>query len=258
MTEEMNMTQQEPAQMPWEARMYPETWAGSYSSRDCTVTFYTRVHALLDPTATMLNVGAGRGANILRDLSPYRRKIQTFKGRVQRVIGLDVDPVVVENPDLDEAHVIEPTSPFPLPAQSVDLVIADHVLEHLEFPQAFAAEVERVLKPGGWLCARTPTKWGYIGIATRAIPNRLHTRMLSRLQPTRKAEDVFPTFYRMNTMSDLRKPFPPARWRHCTYGYNGVPGYHANIPLLFRAIEAWCWLMPSALSAKYHIFIQKK
>lgn len=252
------MTENTAAQMPWEARMYPETLAGRYSHRDCTVAFYTRVDALISPSATMLNVGAGRGANILADLSPFRRKIQTFQGRVRRLIGVDVDPVVLENPDLDEAHVIEADGRYPIPDHSVDLVICDHVLEHVEHPKAFAAEIERVLKPGGWFCARTPVKWGYIGIGARAVPNAFHVRFLEKLQPQRKAEDVFPTFYRMNTGSALQKAFPRDRWLNCTYGYNGVPSYHANRPLIFKAIEAWCWLMPRSLSAKYHIFLQKK
>jgi len=257
MAEERRMPPQEPAGMPWEARMYPETFAGAFCHRDCTVAFYTRIDALIDPSMTILNLGAGRGHAFMTDPSPYRRKIQALKGRVKRVIGLDLDPVVRENPDLDEAHLIEVDGSYPLDDQSVDLIICDHVLEHIEAPLRFVAEVERVLKPGGWFCGRTPVKWGYIGLGARLVPNSLHVGFLKYLSPQREAEDVFPTLYRMNTMSALRKAFPPGRWLNCTYGYNGIPAYHANIPLLFRVVEAWCWLMPRSLSAKYHVFIQK-
>lgn len=243
--------------LPSEAKMYPETFAGAYSHRDCTVAFYTRIDALLDPHMTVLNIGAGRGANILADRSAYRRKIQVFQGRASKVIGLDVDPVVKDNPDLDESHVIEPIGRYPIDDEAVDLIVCDHVLEHVEYPVQFVAEINRVLKPGGWFCARTPAKWGYIGLGARAIPNEAHVKLLRHLQPQRKAQDVFPTFYRMNTRSRLREAFPAGQWRDCTYGYNGVPGYHANVTLLFKAIEAWCWLMPRSLSAKYHVFMQK-
>lgn len=241
-----------------EDRIYPEMHAGLFSHRDCTVAFYGRIDALLEPSMTLLNLGAGRGANILADRSPYRRKLQTFRSRVAKVIGVDVDPVVIENPDVDEAHVIELNDPYPLADSSIDIVVSDHVLEHVDNPREFAVEALRVLKPGGWFCARTPVKWGYIGIGARLIPNSLHVRFLKHLQPRREAEDVFPTRYRLNTKSALRQAFPEADWRHCTYGFNGVPGYHANNLALFKLVDAWSWVMPNALSAKFHVFLQKR
>jgi len=242
----------------FEAKMYPENEAGGFSRRCCTVAFYSRINALLDPSMVILNLGAGRGANIAEDSSTYRQKLQTFRGRVARVIGLDLDPVVLENPDLDEAHVIEIGKPYPVADESIDLIISDHVLEHVANPAEFAAEIDRVLKPGGWFLARTPTRWGYVGLGARLVPNSLHTRFLEKLQPERKAEDVFPVVYRMNTLGALRKVFPPARWHHYTYGFNGDPGYHANRRVLFRLVEMWGWLMPRWLSAKFHVVLRKK
>tara|TARA_R110002124_G_scaffold282580_1_gene457869 strand:- start:24969 stop:25595 length:627 start_codon:yes stop_codon:yes gene_type:complete len=207
---------------------------------------------------TMLNIGAGRGANILEEYSPYRRKVQTFKGRVSKLIGIDVDPVVMENPELDEAYIVAPKDIYPLADNSIDIIVSDHVLEHVEFPLEFATELHRVLKPGGWFCARTPVKWGYIGIGARLVPNSLHVKILKMLQPGRKAEDIFDVFYRINSRSAIRRAFPPSLWKDCTYGFNGVPGYHGNRKALFRLVEFWCWLMPRSLSAKFHIFIQKR
>lgn len=243
---------------PYEFSVYPECEAGQYSHRDCTVAFYTRIAAVLPDDAVVLNLGAGRGANITQDYSPYRRKIQQFKGRVAQVIGIDVDDAVHANPDLDEAHVFEIGQPYPVADNSVDVIICDHVMEHVADPEHFAAEVNRVLRPGGWFCGRTPTKWGYVGLGARAIPNGMHTGVLTSLQPQRKAEDVFPTVYRLNTFGDLSRHFPPEDWFNCSYGYNGVPSYHGNRRILFRFIEAWCWLMPRALSAKLHVFVQKR
>ena len=71
------------------------------------------------------------------------------------------------------------------------------------------AEIERILKPGGWFCARTPNKWGYISLGANLIPNSLHVRFLKFLQPDRQEEDVFPTRYRMNTIAALKTHFPP-------------------------------------------------
>jgi len=43
-----------------------------------------------------------------------------------------------------------------LPEGSFDLVTARHLIEHLPAPQAFMAEVRRILKPGGRLLIQTP------------------------------------------------------------------------------------------------------
>lgn len=241
-----------------ESRMYPEFSAGLFSRQDCTVAFYTRIHSLLDESKVLLNLGAGRGRAALLEPSPFRRKLQLMRGRVKRVIGIDVDDAIRNNPDVDEAHVIDPFGAWPIEDESIDLILSDHVLEHVEDPEPFIREIHRVLKPGGWICARTPAKWGYIGLGARMIPNSLHVAILRRLQPHRKSEDVFPVVYRLNSFSALRRFFPSSQWLNCTYGYNGVPSYHGNNAVLFRLIQVWCWLMPERLSAKYHIFIQKK
>ena len=60
-----------------------------------------------------------------------------------------------------------------------------------------------MLKPGGYLCIRTPNTWSYMGVASRLVPTRLHARVLGRVQVDRKEEDIFPTVYRCNTARKL-------------------------------------------------------
>ena len=52
--------------------------------------------------------------------------------------------------------------------------------------------------------------------------------------------------------------FHHSNWKNFTHGFNGVPSYHGNNVLMFRLIELWGWLMPRALSAKLHVFLQKR
>ena len=92
-----------------------------------------------------------------------------------------------------------------------------------------------MLKPGGWICARTPNRWGLISVAARAVPNRLHVATLRRLQPGRLAEDVFPTRYAMNTQRDLGRLFPAPRWSVLTYGHPGVQQYAGSSIAAWRA-----------------------
>jgi SAM-dependent methyltransferase len=214
------------------ASLFPEIGAGGYTRQDGAIEFYTRVHALLHPKMTVLDFGAGRGSD---DSDPVkaRRELRALRGRVARVVGVDVDAAVLENPGLDEALVVGDGDPIPMDDLAADLVIVDRTFEHLPAPERVARELERVLRPGGWVCGRTPHKWGYVGISARAVPNKLHTTALRRLQPWRESRDIFPTAYRCNTHRDLRTCFPVDRWRHHSYGHYPEPLYFGT-----RSVQA--------------------
>ena len=185
------------------SRWYPEVSVGGFTHVDATVAFYARISSLLQPSSVVLDVGCGRGA-ALDDPVPWRRDLQRLKGKCARLIGADVDPDAARNPWIDEFHLIEHDR-LPLPDASVDLCFADAVVEHLEDVDVFFSECSRVLRPGGHLLVRTPNMWNYATVATRLIPNRFHARVLARVQPTRKEEDVFPTLYRCNTARRLHR-----------------------------------------------------
>jgi SAM-dependent methyltransferase len=239
-------------------RVYPETGAGGFSRADGTVAFYLRINALLRPDMTLLDFGAGRGSVLMRDQSPFRRHLRTFKGRVREVIGIDVDPRVSQNPFLDKAYHIGEHDALPLPDASVDLVIANWVFEHIGDPRRTASELRRILRPGGWICARTPNRWGYIGVASRLVPNRLHSRVLTTLQPGRKEDTNFPTFYRMNTPGALRALFPEREFEHFVYHANPEPIYFPRRAWLWRAVAFMDRITPGPLEAVMFAFLHKK
>ena len=237
---------------------YPEVSAGGFSHADGTVAFYSRINALLQPEMTVLDFGAGRGRAVQEDPVPYRRALQTLQGKCRRLIGVDVDEAVRQHPRLDEAHVIPEHGPLPLADGSVDLIVSDATFEHITHPEAVAPELARVLKPGGWLCARTPNRWGYIGLGTNLVPNRWHVALLKHLQPHRKAVDVFPTAYCLNTRAALKKYFPEDAWEHCNHGYFAEPAYFANSKLLWALMLLVFRLTPSALAPTWMIFLHKR
>ena len=182
---------------------YPERSFGGFTHVDGTVAFYSRINAVVDPTSIVLDIGCGRGA-ASEDPVPWRRELQILRGRCARVIGADVDPASADNPAIDEFHLIE-HGIIPLPDESVDVAYADFVVEHVTDVDVFFAECARVLKRGGSLFIRTPNVWSYMGVVSRLVPDRFHARVLARLQPTRRSEDVFPTVYRCNTRGTLRR-----------------------------------------------------
>ena len=239
------------------ARLYPEIAAGGFSRVDGTVAFFTRVNALLSPTMTVLDFGAGRGAGALDDPVDYRRGLQTLKGKVKEVIGVDIDRAVLENPALDRAIVTIASDALPIEDRSIDVIVSDFCFEHIERPDIVSAELDRVLKVGGWICARTPNRWGYISVSARLVPNRWHVAALRRLQPQRKVVDVFPTRYRLNTVRSLKRYFPSERYQHCHYLHNGPPAYFGTRPTVVKAAQFMLRCAPERLSPILFVFMRK-
>lgn len=238
------------------AHLYPEVAAGGFSRVDGTVAFYQRVNALLGPAMTVVDFGAGRG-QAQEDPVPYRRDLARLRGKVARVVGVDVDPAVRENPRVDEAVVITPGRPLPLAAGSVDLVVADFVFEHISDPAWAGRELARILEPGGWVCARTPNRWGSIGVPARLVPNRWHSAVLRRVQPQKQERDTFPTAYRLNTFADLARHFPPGEFRHASYTFDSEPAYFGSSRLAWRLVRASYRVTPPPLGSMLFVFLQK-
>jgi SAM-dependent methyltransferase len=204
-------------------RFYPESRFGGFSNVDGTVAFYGRVNALLQPDAIVVDAGCGRGA-YSEDPVAFRRELRIFKGRAARVIGLDVDDAGELNPYLDEFYRLAGPE-WPLVDNQADMVISDSVVEHLEQPAAFFCEAARVLKNGGFLCIRTANLWGYPAMIARMVPNRSHTAVLERVKEQAKEEDVFPTYYRCNTIPTLRRFMSQYGFEHIVFGFGPEPAY---------------------------------
>lgn len=237
---------------------FPEVEAGGFSRIDGTVGFYNRVNALLRPSDIVLDFGAGRGAALHDDAVTYRRQLRNLKDKVSRVVGVDVDPAVTSNPGLHEAHVIDPTDRLPLDNAAANLILADFVFEHLADPNHWAREFDRVLRPSGWICARTPNRWGYVALAARLIPKSMQGAVLQKLQPYRKAEDAFPTVYALNSRRQIRNCFPPERYLDVSYIHTAEPSYIPARPMLIRAVHRLERLLPDALGVCLFVFLQKR
>jgi SAM-dependent methyltransferase len=157
--------------------------------REFTLNYLTAEHRLLD-------IGAGRGA--LPQMN--------FKGIAAEVTGVDPDEIVKTNPYLDKAFVgLGDDMPF-LQADYFDMVVCNNVLEHINDPDKFFAEIKRVIKPGGIFITKTPNYWHYMAIIASITPTWFH-RFYHRLNGTAVGIDVFPTIYKVNTPKDQKHYF---------------------------------------------------
>src|SRR5438552_2448126 len=128
-----------------------------------------------------------------------------MRGRFKRLIGVDPDPAILTNKDLDEAHVNDGVT-LPFPNNSFDAVYSDWTLEHVARPKPFLREIERVLKPGSSFWARTTNRRHYVTVISAHTPQWLHRLVANRVRAMADgAHEPWPTRYRMNTEARLHR-----------------------------------------------------
>lgn len=238
------------------ATFYPEANVGGFSHVDGTVAFYTQISAVLRATDRVLDFGAGRGELLQDDEIEYRRRISNLKGRCARLDGCDVDEVVLQNPFLDHAKVVVPGRALPYADETFDIVIARSVFEHIDDPYGTAGELVRVVKSGGLIAAVTPNRYGYIALTASLVPNRLHVRALRAIQPERRAHDVFPTRYLMNTPRALHRAFGDEVDIFISR-VESEPAYHFGRKAVFRFVKMVNKHLPDSLRPTMFVFIRK-
>ena len=190
--------------------------------------------------ASVLNVGAGTTP------VPAMRRL---RGEVGRLVGVDIDPVVMTNEDLDEAHVSDGIS-LPFRFGEFDVAYSDWTVEHVEKPLQFLHEVCRVLKPGGEFFLRTTNRSHYVTAVSTHTPHWFHRFVANRVRNLAgDTHEPWPTYYRMNSPAVVRRNLEAAG-----FGQIGIeliepyPVYLVFNPLAFRIgvayerlVNRWQW-----------------
>ena len=234
---------------------FPEYKYGFFTRIDGTLQFYTRINALVGKDDVVVDIGCGRGKQA-DDPSAYRGNIRILKGKCKEVIGVDVDPVGMENEFIDQFRLIE-SERLPLEDDSVDILFSDWTLEHIEKPDLFFSEIKRVLKKGGKFALRTSNKLHYVSILASLIPNRLHSKVTNVAQEGRKEEDVFPTYFACNTRWKVRSVLKKTGLAGVVYQVDGEPSYLQFNSLAFRLGLLIRALTPQPLKHTVLIFGEK-
>lgn len=242
---------------PAYARLYPESRFGDYHAHDGAVAFYTRVQALADKDFVVCDFGCGRGFH--KDLyRGFARDLQILKGKTARVIGVDVDQYGVDNPYIDEFRLIDlANGRIPVDDASVDLVVTEWVVEHLPDPLQSFSEIRRILKPGGYVCIRTPNLWHYSCLGALLIPDRLHAAVRRTLKHPHETEDVFPTLYRCNTAGRMTKTLAGLGFDTCVRRHRSQSHLAETGPVLGFLGEMVERFSPQILRAELHGFGRK-
>ena len=146
-----------------------------------------------------------KGSRILEVGSGPDNRTSRFLASLGELHGLDPDPAVRSNTALRTASVLEGTS-FPFESGTFDACASDYVAEHIENPAGHLAEVRRVLRPGAPYVLRTPNLFHYVPLVSFLTPHSVHKLLANRLRGHAPGHhDPYPTFYRWNTRSRIRR-----------------------------------------------------
>jgi SAM-dependent methyltransferase len=176
----------------------------------------------------MVDLGCGRG----------KETGLIYKNLTRHSYGVDISESVFSNRTIHQP-LQGSVYDIPLPAASVDLAVNQELLEHLESPQRMFNETARILRPDGILAIMTPNLWGRFTMVSFLTPYSFHkfvNKALYHIDPA----DVFPTWYRANTLGRLRKLGARAGLDLVTHEYFGCnPGSLAFSPMLTRIEVAY-------------------
>jgi SAM-dependent methyltransferase len=150
-----------------------------------------------------LDIGCGR--RFLPDWMPDSEDIQMrLTAGLKSTFGIDPDVASLRDNHFIQNRVVGDSSRLPFKDNSFELLTANMVVEHVAEPRVLLSEAHRVLKPSGVFLFHTPNLLNYATMLAHLVPERCKVRLIEFLE-ARKAEDVFPTLYRMNTPGRVRE-----------------------------------------------------
>jgi SAM-dependent methyltransferase len=115
-------------------------------------------------------------------------------------LGIDLDTPSLCANDGVRHRVAGSCYHLPLTDNSVDIVVARWLVEHLEHPEQALREFARVLRKGGIVYIKTPNLYNYGTILSRLTPTAFHNLLRNAAG---QGENI-PTYYRANTKAELR------------------------------------------------------
>ena len=145
----------------------------------------------------------GCGGQVIPDWAMPLAEQRAMVNRASSLVGVDVDEAMLRHPLLAaRAYAVGEYLPFG--DETFHLVTSNMVVEHFPDPGAVAAEIRRVLNPGGRFIFHTPHFLYYLIFLAHLTPGPLKLWLARHLEDRTEA-DCFQTFYRMNTEAAIRR-----------------------------------------------------
>ncbi len=162
---------------------YPEFRTGGDFYRD-----FLKRHLHAD--AVVLDAGCGDGG-ILAEFATVPKKI----------IGVDQNKELLEKNSVVHEKFVANLENLPFENNSIDVIVSQFVLEHVENPEKVFKELFRVLKPGGVFIFLTPNMLNPVMALSKILPHFVHHFLRTTI--LKKQEETHPTYYKVNTHKKL-------------------------------------------------------
>ncbi|MGI9447064.1 MAG: class I SAM-dependent methyltransferase [Pirellulales bacterium] len=144
----------------------------------------------------ILEIGSGSGKNRQNTLYPMSKKI----------VGLDLDDRVLNNPFLDDAFNISAyQNKEKLPNVKFDIIYSQMVAEHIDDGEKFISVQLSALKDKGVLIHSTVSKYYWTSLINSLVPEGIKNWLIKELGSGRESDDVFPAHYKLNSKHQIEK-----------------------------------------------------
>jgi ubiquinone/menaquinone biosynthesis C-methylase UbiE len=199
--------------------------------------YFDRLEVLLQPGARWLDVGCGRQL-IPQWMNGQAERETKLAARAGLFVGIDPDVTALRDNHSCRFKLNADAAALPFADAGFDLVTSNMVFEHVEDPLALLMEIRRVLRPGGRMLALTPNWLDIVTIAARAVPNRFHPAIVSRVE-TRGEADVHPTHFRFNRPGTIEQLLRRAGFNRCRIDPLKHPDVYSHVPIASLIESVW-------------------
>jgi ubiquinone/menaquinone biosynthesis C-methylase UbiE len=155
------------------------------------------VRSWIDSDSVWLDVGCGHDV-----FAPWLPSPASLVNKTKFVVGLDYDFNSLQKHNLIQNRIAGDLMNLPCRGNTFNRITANMVMEHVSDPVNALKNVERLLQRGGVFIFHTPNYWHYAAFVAFLIPQRLKNKIIEMTEG-REEDDVFPTFYRFNTVRDI-------------------------------------------------------
>jgi 2-polyprenyl-3-methyl-5-hydroxy-6-metoxy-1,4-benzoquinol methylase len=200
------------------------------------------VDHLMHPGADWIDIGCGR------DIFPQNQNLaRELAHRCGRLVGVDPDPNVHDNPFVKERHqgLIESFQT----SDRFSVITLRMVAEHIEHPHAAVAKLSALSRSGGHVVIFTPSKWAPVSFVARWTPFAFH-HPVKKLLWKSEARDTFPVQFKMNTRGRLRELFEGAGFAEVFFSYLPDCRLFAHFRMA-NTMELALWRISRALRVPY-------
>ena len=168
----------------------------------------------------VLDVGCGR-AWVAQHLCPKNYEVVSMDISLENTSG-----ALKTYPFENHAAVVADVFSLPFNENTFDVIIASEIIEHVVDPQAFVANLIRVLKPGGQLIVTTPykekIKYSLCVHCNKLTPLHAHIHSFD--------EKILTSLYSGDDIQSCE---------YITFA-NKIP-IHLRMHVLLRFLSFWCW-----------------